>query len=275
MQMKPQIKNLATALALTTVTFAADLVQAQAYEIAVEAEVLEGWRGNDGRHVAAVRFRLKDGWKTYWRSPGDGGIPPRFTWSGSRNLHDIDVLWPTPDVYRQGGMISLGYENEVIVPMILDPKRPGKDIVLNGTLEIGVCEEICVPETLKVKARLSGESSKIDPSISAALIDQPYSAEEADVSNVSCSISPTADGMAISASIQMPSSGGREFSVIETDNPHLWVAEATSQRQGNTLQVRSEVMHVDERSFLINRSSLRFTVLGSDYAVDIQGCTVE
>ncbi|MFY0596912.1 MAG: hypothetical protein JXQ85_10815 [Cognatishimia sp.] len=273
--MTQQIKPVAIALALATGTITPGLAQSQAYEIAVEAEILEGWRGQDGRHVAAVRFRLEDGWKTYWRSPGDGGIPPRFTWSGSRNMRNIEVLWPTPEVFRQGGMTSLGYENEVIVPILIEPRRSSKDIVLNGTLEIGVCEEICVPETLSVKARLPGDQTKVDPSISVALIDQPYSAEEADVGQVSCKVSPTTDGLAISADIQMPHSGGREFSVVETDNPHLWVAEAQTHRQGNQLRVRSEIIHVESESFLIDRSGLRFTVLGRDYAVDIQGCSAE
>ncbi|CUJ04409.1 protein-disulfide reductase DsbD domain-containing protein [Cognatishimia activa] len=267
-------KTLASALALSTLTFAPQLAQSQSYDtIAVEADILPGWRVVDGNHMAALRFRLKDGWKTYWRSPGDGGIPPRFDWKGSRNAGNIEAMWPTPTVFDQGGMRSLGYKDEVIVPILVTPKRADKDVVLKGRLEIGVCEEICVPETLNVTARLPAEGQKIDPSISVALADQPYSAEEAGVQKVSCSIEPTSDGMAISAEIKMPSTGGREYSVIETDNPLLWVAEATSTRKGNTLRLRSEVMHVEEQSFLLNRSSLRFTVIGGNYAVDIQGCS--
>lgn len=267
------ITRLTSAFALMALATAPQITEAQAYELAVEADVLEGWRGQDGRHIAAVRFRLKDGWKTYWRSPGDGGIPPRFTWKGSRNLRTLDVVWPTPEVFNQDGMTSLGYEHEVVVPVVIEPRRAGKDIVLNGELEIGVCKDICVPETLSVSARLPGDGSQIDPSISVALTDQPYAADEAGVQKVTCSVSPTANGMKVDAQIQMPSSGGREFSVIETDNPLLWVAEAKTRRSGNTLHVSSEVMHVESQAFLLNRSGLRITVLGGSYAVDIQGCS--
>lgn len=268
-----KVTRLTSALALMAATIAPQFAQAQAYELAVEAEVLEGWRGQDGRHIAAVRFKLKDGWKTYWRSPGDGGIPPRFNWSGSRNVRALDVAWPTPEVYHQDGMTSLGYEHEVVVPVVIEPKRASKDIVLKGQLEIGVCKDICVPETLSVTARLPGDGAKIDPSISVALTDQPYSAVEAGVEQVTCKMSPTQDGMQVDARIQMPSSGGSEFSVIETENPLLWVSEATTRRSGNTLHVSSEVIHVDDQPFLLDRSGLRITVLGGKYAVDIQGCS--
>ena len=265
--------RLISAIALMAMGSAPQITQAQAYELAVEADVLEGWRAPDGRHIAAVRFQLKDGWKTYWRSPGDGGIPPRFTWSGSRNLRALDVVWPTPEVFNQDGMTSLGYEQEVVVPVIIEPRRAGKDIVLKGQLEIGVCKDICVPETLSVSARLPGDGRKVDPSISVALTDQPYAADEAGVEQVTCKVAPTKDGMKVDARIKMPSSGGREFSVIETDNPMLWVTEATTRRSGNTLHVSSEVIHVESQAFLLNRSGLRITVLGGKYAVDIQGCS--
>ncbi len=182
-------------------------------------------------------------------------------------------MWPTPDVFDQGGITALGYEHEVVVPVLIEPRRSGQDIVLKGKLEIGVCNDICVPETLKVNARLPGNSSQIDPSISVAITDQPYSAQEAGVQTVTCRMSPTVDGMKVEARIRMPSSGGREFSVLETNNPMLWVTEAKSNRQGNVLNVSAEVMHVDAQSFLLDRSGLRFTVIGRKYAVDIQGCS--
>lgn len=263
----------ATLFALSTLPFAPLSVAAQGYETPVTAEILPGWRDDSGVHRAAIRFRLKDGWKTYWRSPGDAGIPPRFTWSGSRNLRSLDVVWPTPDILDQGGMISLGYANEVVVPLVIDPKRAGKDIVLQGQLEIGVCKDICIPESIGISARLPGDATTAETTISVALNDRPYSAQEAGVSATTCDIKPSDAGMRITARIHMPSAGGNEFTVVETDNPMLWVAEATSQRKGGTLHVSTEVIHVEDQAFLLNRSGLRFTVLGSDHAVDIQGCS--
>lgn len=268
-------KTLLAAVALPFVWTAAPSAIAQDLEATVEADILPGWRRADGSHVAAVRLTLKNGWKTYWRSPGDGGIPPRFTWSGSRNVRSLSPVWPTPTVFDQNGLRSVGYKHEVVLPIIVEPRRDGKDVSLNGRLEIGVCKDICIPETLRVEARLSKSIDKIDPRIAVALSEQPYTAEEGRVRNVSCNIEPTSDGMRISAVLDMPSAGGREFGIIETDNPMLWVAEAETERRSNTLRVSSEVMHVDEKPFLINRSGLRVTVLGQDYAVEVVGCAVK
>lgn len=267
-------KSLLAAVAIPLLWAAAPPIAAQDLEATVEADILPGWRRADGTHVAAVRLKLKDGWKTYWRSPGDGGIPPRLTWSGSRNVRTLDPMWPTPIVFIQSGLRSVGYTHEVVVPVIIEPRRNGKDISLNGRLEIGVCKDICIPETLHVEARLPKSVNKIDPRIAVALSDQPYSAEEARVKDISCDIEATADGMRISAVIDMPSPGGKEFGIIETDNPLLWVAEAETKRTGSRLRVSSEVLHVEEKPFLLNRSGLRVTVLGQNYAVEVSGCSV-
>ncbi|WP_353535190.1 protein-disulfide reductase DsbD domain-containing protein [Cognatishimia sp. WU-CL00825] len=247
-------------------------MRAQNYEDAITAELLPGWRQADGSHVAAVRMVLKEGWKTYWRAPGDGGIPPQLRWAGSRNMQQIEVIWPTPTVFDQNGLQSLGYLQEVVVPLIVAPTRAGRDISLNARLDIGVCKEICVPETLRIKARLPEENTKIDPMIAAALAERPYSAQEAGVQRVACKISANPEGLSVSADIQMPSAGGREFAVIETDNPELWVAQADANRRGATLSVSSDVYHVEDQPFLLSRDALRFTVLGQNYAVDIHGC---
>ena len=248
------------------------VASAQSYEAPVTAEVLAGWRRSDGTHIAAVRLDLDDGWKTYWRAPGDAGIPPSFTWSGSRNVQTLEIDWPTPVVFSQNGMTSVGYKSEVVLPIIVTPKNAGRDVALNGRLDIGVCKDICVPETLRIKGRLSGTATAIDPEIAAALAERPFSAEEAGVKSVACKVSPTDDGMHVSARIQMPRTGGREFAVIETDNPLLWVAEAKTSRDGSVLTVSSDIMHVESAPFLVNRSGVRITVFGRKYAVDISGC---
>ncbi len=267
------IKYAATSLlAISLILPISSPALAQGYDDAISAEILPGWRRADGRHVAAVRMVLKDGWKTYWRAPGDGGIPPQVRWSGSRNLDNVNIVWPTPNVFSQNGMRSIGYENEVIVPLIVSPSTDGNDVKLKARLDIGVCKDICIPETLRVSAELPAASSEIDPRIAVAMTEQPYSAQEAGVSQVSCALSATSDGMIIKATINMPSTGGAEHGVIETNNPKLWVAEAETVRRGNTITIASQVMHVDEEPFLVDRSGVRVTIFGHDYAVDIQGC---
>ncbi|MCX8508161.1 MAG: protein-disulfide reductase DsbD family protein, partial [Rhodobacteraceae bacterium] len=66
---------------------AAPLAQAQPVpDNLLKAEILPGWRTESGSQMAALRLTMAPGWKTYWRAPGDAGIPPRFDWTGSANL---------------------------------------------------------------------------------------------------------------------------------------------------------------------------------------------
>lgn len=264
-----KIKALSTFFALSLLSTTA---LAQSFDRVVQAEVLPGWRNDDGSHTAALRITLNPGWKTYWRAPGDAGIPPRITWKGSRNLQAVDLSWPTPEVFDQNGMRSIGYAEEVVIPVQIAPQRAGKPMTVKAQLEIGVCRDICVPQTIKVKAELPPKGSR-DARIATAMVDQPLSAQEARVGKVSCKVSPTADGLRLTASINMPHAGGTEIAVIEAGDPHIWVAEGTTKRRGNTLVAETEMMHVDEVPFMLDRSAVRITVLGSSHAVDIRGCT--
>ena len=106
----------------------------------------------------------------------------------------------------------------------------------------------------------------------AALVDRPLTAREAQVGQVSCRISPVEGGVALTARIAMPSAGGQEFVVVETANPSIWVAEAETRRAGNILTASTEMQHVEGAPFALDRSGLRFTVLGKRHAVDIRGC---
>ncbi|WP_412555530.1 protein-disulfide reductase DsbD domain-containing protein [Shimia sp. MIT1388] len=245
---------------------------AQSFDQVVQAEVLPGWRDAEGNHMAAVKITLNPGWKTYWRAPGDAGIPPQITWHGSRNMGSVALEWPTPEVFNQNGMRSIGYSDELVLPVRVAPKDAAKPVRLKATLDIGVCRDICVPQRLKVKAELPPSGAR-DAEITAALVDQPLTAREAGVGKVTCKLSPTSNGVALKATIHMPSAGGAEVAVVETADPHVWVAEGTTKRQGGTLVTETEMMHVDASSFMVNRADLRFTVLGANHAVDIIGCS--
>ncbi len=247
-------------------------IAAQSLEDVVQADILNGWRAQDGSHIAALRIRLSPGWKTYWRTPGDAGIPPRITWRGSHNMRNAEITWPTPVVFDQNGMRSIGYKEEVILPLRINPDDIDGPIHLNGKLEIGVCSDICVPQTLKVSADLTSDNVKPVPAIAAALASRPFSASEAGVQSATCRMSPTSGGISVTATVRVPSTGGQETVVIEANNPQIWVTEAKSQRNGGTITATADLMHQDGDAFLVDRSELRITVLGRKHAVDIRGC---
>lgn len=236
-----------------------------------QLDVIPGWTTNDGTQIAGLNITLAAGWKTYWRAPGDGGIPPVMFLEGSENIESVRFHWPIPEVFEQNGMRSVGYMNGVVLPIELTPNANGP-IHLSGALQIGVCEEVCVPVTLSFDTVMEGNVQR-DPLLLAALLDRPLSAAEAGVGDVVCSIDPTSDGLRVTTTIDVPRVGSVEALVVETNDPSVWVSEAETQRRGGQITGTVEMVAGTGQAFALDRSALRFTVIGQNQAVDIIGCS--
>lgn len=257
---------------LATLMLALPFGRARAQDTMVTVSILPGWQMNDGSHVAALKFVLAEGWKTYWRAPGEAGIPPEFDWRGSENLARVGIEWPTPKQTLTNGMRTIGYEHELILPVRLTPKRIGEPIMLSVEMEIGVCSDICVPMSLSVSHPLDGAGRRPDPQIAAALAARPYTQAEAGVGRVVCQVSPIDGGVHLVAEVDMAAMGSQELVVVETGDPSLWVRQSESVRTGNRLRAEAQIFHGEGRGFMLDRSGLRLTILSTGDAVDIQGC---
>lgn len=241
---------------------------------AAQVSLMPGWRMTDGTHMSAIHMTLAPGWKTYWRAPGDTGIPPQFDWSGSQNVAAVRVLWPRPKVSLQNGMQTIGYAGEVIWPLQVQAIDPTQDIVLKARLDIGVCEDVCLPISLDIDSNLSSEITQESAAIRSAMGNRPVSAQQAGVGNVSCAIAPISDGLRITARITMPTTGGPEVTVFELPDRSIWISQADTERQGNILIASADMVPTDGAPFLLNRSEVRISVLGRHKMVDIRGCSV-
>ncbi len=101
-----------------------------------------------GAHKAGVEIRLAPGWHAYWRMPGDGGLAPQFDWAASKNLKSAAVQWPVPKRYEDAGLQSFGYEGQFILPLVIDAEKDTDAVDLALSLNLMVCEKICVPQKL-------------------------------------------------------------------------------------------------------------------------------
>ena len=239
---------------------------------AASVSVLPGWRTDRGTHIAALRIELADGWKTYWRAPGDAGIPPRFAWDGSENIASVAFHWPRPEVYTINGMRSIGYYGELVLPMEFTPRSPGEPIHVAADVEIGVCHDICMPMKVRIEADLPAGGNS-DPAIQAALAAGPDTAGEAGVAGVDCDIAPIRDGLRLTARIDMPSLGPDEVTVFELPDQTIWVSEAEGHREGQDLVASSDLVPPSGQPFALDRSQVRITVLGKGRAVEMTGCS--
>lgn len=162
-----------------------------------------------GNWIVGVQIRLDPSWKTYWRMPGDAGVPPSFDWTGSKNLATPKVLYPAPRRFKDPYGTAIGYAEEVIFPARIVPVAAGQPVRVKLAIQYGVCKDICVFANADLSLSLGtpDRSSPHWPLIERALEQVPV---------------PMADAGAdyprlVSAKTEL-SSGQRRF-VFEADFP--------------------------------------------------------
>lgn len=91
------------------------------------------------------QISMPDDWKTYWRSPGDAGRPPRITVLESENIEDVELLFPVPSRFEIFNILTIGYKDEAMLPLVLSLTNPGEAVSLTLEVDFMVCKDICVP----------------------------------------------------------------------------------------------------------------------------------
>lgn len=125
--------------------------------------------GDEEAIEGIFHLRLKEDWHTYWRTSGDSGLPPKFDWSGSKNVKSVDVQFPAPKRFDEMGLQVFGYDGDVMYPLTIHPETPGEPMTLALKTDFLVCHELCVPEFLEVS--LDIPSGAAVTSKSAAMMD--------------------------------------------------------------------------------------------------------
>lgn len=237
----------------------------------LSAALIPGWQTESGGRMAALDLRLAPGWKTYWRSPGDAGIPPSFDWSGSENVRSVRLHWPAPNVFQVNGMQTIGYHDRLVLPVEVTPEDPARPIRLRVRMDLGVCDEICMPATVELGSDLAAPGAP-DDAIRAALARRAATAQEAGVTRVACSIDPIADGLRITARLGLPDPGLPEVVAFETADRDVWIAEAITERRGGELVSITELVPPSGAPFALDRSQITMTILAAGSAVEVKGC---
>jgi suppressor for copper-sensitivity B len=115
-----------------------------------------------------VEVRLDEGWKTYWRSPGDAGIPPQVDWEGSGNLADAVFRWPAPVRFNYYDLETFGYSKQVVFPIEAQVRNVGEALQLRARVDLLICDDVCIPHTFD--AALDLPAGPANPSEFANLI---------------------------------------------------------------------------------------------------------
>src|ERR1700680_1226699 len=181
----------ALGFALTALT-----VSALASSLSIEARAQDASPWQKGTHAAVrllagsrsgpvllggVAVQLDPGWKTYWRTSGDSGVPPRFDFSKSDNVEAVTVLWPAPVRFDDGGGgTSLGYHNQVVLPLRIVPKNDDRPVAVRADISYATCEKICIPVEASTELAFASVASTEDSVLFAALDTVPKPARAGD-----------------------------------------------------------------------------------------------
>lgn len=131
--------------------------------------------------IGGVAIQLQPGWKTYWRTPGDSGVPPRFDFSKSDNVEAVTVLWPAPMKFDDGaGGAALGYKQQVVLPLRIVAKNTDKPVTLRAHVSYAVCEKLCIPVEANAELAFASVASTEDGALSDALNTVPKPANVGD-----------------------------------------------------------------------------------------------
>jgi DsbC/DsbD-like thiol-disulfide interchange protein len=132
------------------------------------------------RVTAVIDIELQEGWKTYWRDPGESGIPPLLDFAGSTGFFPGELRMPAPQRFSASGSVFSGYRDKVRFVFDGDADPARGDGVIRLQLLAGVCEEICIPATASFELPLArlmvsdAQSQAIVEQALAALPGEPH-----------------------------------------------------------------------------------------------------
>ncbi|MEK9283174.1 MULTISPECIES: protein-disulfide reductase DsbD domain-containing protein [unclassified Bradyrhizobium] len=167
--------GVATTLLASSLAFAAHADDASPWQRDAHSAVrlLAGSRSGSVL-LGGIAFQIQPGWKTYWRTPGDSGVPPRFDFSKSDNVEAVTVMWPAPQKFDDGaGGHSIGYHDQVVLPLRIVAKAADKPVTLRAEINYAVCEKLCIPVEASAELGFNSVASTEDANLRAALDTVP------------------------------------------------------------------------------------------------------
>lgn len=220
-----------------------------------------------------LQFRMKPGWKIYWRSPGDAGFPPQPNWAGSRNMAETKINWPAPVRFSILGLETLGYKGETVFPLTVALFEPGKPVHLRAKIPFLACSEICVPHEANVS--LAVPRGPENTSREAGLIDKfadrvPTRDEPSNLRITRAEIA----GSGASQVIQLALASDK----IALSGPDIYTEGPTGYRfsrpairlsdDGRSALMRISVKTSNKKAATLAGRSLTFTVVDGDRAIE-------
>jgi suppressor for copper-sensitivity B len=250
--------------------------------VSVLAE-LTGQIDKDKQSVnALLQVKLSGEWKTYWRSPGEGGVAPSFDFSNATNIKEVNWLWPAPKRYPVSGVETIGYKGQVNFPLTIVLQDISQPARLKGILTLASCTNICVLGDYEIDLTFDPNTLVSDPQVVfkfgqalstiPRLITEQQLLEQQDnttISQVRSSWNPLKQQLVVQLNNQFGWSKPDLF--IDSDNPELaYVTFSVPDINilNNTMTATIKASSWSGEVDLANKS-LHATVLDTNLAVEL------
>ena len=249
------------------------------HELAVGRFIAGWWTGGPEGTVSnsGIDVSLADGWKTYWRAPGEFGLPPKLEIVDRQNVDRIQIHFPRPSVFFDGKVRTIGYESRVMFPIEIVPVDNLLPASGNLLLHIGVCKDICIPLTLETFFRVVPGEQNQDGRIREAMSGQPTRISAAD-SGVrhTCRLEPQGVGEQheLAFGFDYPGNiGSLTAAVIESSDGSVRFSDASIRRIGERrLEAKARIVGSEEGIIPLSRANIQVTLISGEEYIEYSGC---
>ena len=219
--------------------------------------------------LGGIAIQLQPGWKTYWRTPGDSGVPPRFDFSKSDNVEAVTVLWPAPMKFDDGaGGVSLGYKQQVVLPLRIVAKNADKPVTLRADINYAVCDKLCIPVDAKAELAFASVASTEDGNLSDALNAVPKPANVGDPNPLTIR-DVKREGKA-NVLVDVTAPGGKDVSLFVEGPTPDWALPVPKLIEGGPSGVKRFAFELDglPPGASADGAALKLTLVGGDRAYE-------
>ncbi|MBR1215071.1 protein-disulfide reductase DsbD domain-containing protein [Bradyrhizobium sp. JYMT SZCCT0180] len=219
--------------------------------------------------LGGIAIQLQPGWKTYWRTPGDSGVPPRFDFSKSDNVEAVTVLWPAPMKFADGaGGFSLGYKQQVVLPLRIVAKNTDKPVTLRADINYAVCDKLCIPVDAKAELAFASVASTEDGNLSDALNAVPKPANVGDPNPLTIR-DVKREGKA-NVLVDVTAPGGKDVSLFVEGPTPDWALPIPKLIEGGPPGVKRFAFELDglPPGASADGAALKLTLVGGDRAYE-------
>ena len=239
----------------------------------VSAKITDGLILKDQKPIFGLEINLEKNWKTYWRLPGKIGLKPIFNFNKSENIKSAEIIWPTPIIFGDPSLWSIGYKDGVTLPIKITPIDNSKPIKLEIEAYIGICEDVCIPYAFDISHSVVIGQNQDNHKILGAILSAPIKSNETGVQLPQCVIRN--DELTLKFNQKSVKSGleNIELFVIEVGSSVFFINSKKSYTFNDRIVVSTEKDLKQELPKVLSRDKIRTTIIGSNQSLEFVGCS--